>query len=92
MGQIVLYLAISVDGYLADERGGVGWLGGDGSEPDAPGSHPVFLETVDAIASVSTNEQDKPDTDVVIQSITFSTYTAAQDPAAASSATSAPAA
>ena len=50
------------------------------------------METVDAIASVSTNEQDKPDTDVVIQSITFSTYTAAQDPAAASSAASAPAA
>ena len=49
------------------------------------------METVDAIASVSTNEQDKPDTDVVIQSITFSTYTAAQDPAAASSAASAPA-
>ena len=49
MGQIVLYLAISVDGYLADERGGVGWLGGDGSEPDAPGSYPAFLNTVDAI-------------------------------------------
>ena len=32
IGQIVLYLAISVDGYLADEQGGVGWLGGDGSE------------------------------------------------------------
>lgn len=49
MGQIVLYLAISVDGYLADEHGGVGWLGGDGSEPDAPGSYLAFLNTVDAI-------------------------------------------
>lgn len=36
MGQIVLYLAMSVDGYIADEQGGVGWLAGDGSEPDAP--------------------------------------------------------
>lgn len=36
MGEIVLYLAISVDEYLVDEHGGVGWLGGDGSEPDAP--------------------------------------------------------
>ena len=27
MGKSVLYLAISIDGYLADERGGVGWLG-----------------------------------------------------------------
>ena len=49
MGKIVLYLAISVDGYLADERCGVDWLAGDGSEPDAPGSYPAFLDTVDAI-------------------------------------------
>ena len=49
MGKSVLYLAVSVDGYLADERGGVDWLVGDGSEPDAPGSYPAFLETVDAI-------------------------------------------
>lgn len=49
MGKIVLYLAMSVDGYIADERGGVDWLSGDGSEPDAPGSYPVFLNTVDAI-------------------------------------------
>ena len=49
MGKSVLYLAISLDGYLADERGGVSWLVGDGSEPDAPGSYPAFLDTVDAI-------------------------------------------
>ena len=49
MGQVLLYLAISVDGYLADEQGGVAWLSGDGSEPDAPGSYPAFLDTVDAI-------------------------------------------
>ena len=49
MGNIVLYLAMSVDGYIADEQGGVDWLGGDGSQPDAPGSYPSFYETVDAI-------------------------------------------
>lgn len=49
MGNIVLYLAMSVDGYIADEQGGVDWLGGDGSQPDAPGSYPAFYETVDAI-------------------------------------------
>ena len=49
MGKIVLYLAISVDGYLVDEQGGVDWLVGDGSEPDAPGSYPAFWDTVDAI-------------------------------------------
>ena len=49
MGKCVLYLAISIDGYLADRQGGVDWLVGDGSEPDAPGSYPAFLKTVDAI-------------------------------------------
>lgn len=49
MGKIVLYLAMSVDGYIANEQGGVDWLGGDGSQPDAPGSYPAFYETVDAI-------------------------------------------
>lgn len=49
MGNIVLYLAVSVDGYLADQQGGVDWLVGDGSQPDTPGSYPAFFETVDAI-------------------------------------------
>lgn len=49
MGKIVLYLAMSVDGYIADEQGGVDWLGGDGSQPDTPGSYPAFYETVNAI-------------------------------------------
>ena len=44
------------------------------------------METVDAIAAVSTNEQDKPDTDVVIQSITLTTYTSAEQQSAASTA------
>ena len=49
MGKIVLYLAMNVDGYIADKGGGVSWLAGDGSEPDAPGSYQAFLDTVDAI-------------------------------------------
>ena len=49
MGKTVLYLAVSVDGYIADEHGGVNWLGGDGSQPDALGSYPAFYETVDTI-------------------------------------------
>ena len=49
MGKIVLYLAMSVDGYIADEQGGVDWLCGDGSQPNASGSYPAFYETTDAI-------------------------------------------
>lgn len=49
MGSIVLYLAVSVDGYVADAQGGVGWLGGDGSEPEHFGSYTAFYQTVEAI-------------------------------------------
>lgn len=49
VGKIVLYLAMSVDGYIADEQGGVSWLEGDGSKPDTSGSSPAFYETVEAI-------------------------------------------
>ena len=49
VGRIVLYLAMSVDGYIADEQGGVSWLEGDGSKPDTSGSYPAFYETVEAI-------------------------------------------
>lgn len=40
---------MSLDGYIADRSGGVAWLGGDGSDPDNPGSYPRFYETVDTI-------------------------------------------
>lgn len=40
---------MSVDGYIAGENGGVGWLSGDGSQPHAPGSYPAFYETVDTV-------------------------------------------
>lgn len=49
MGKIVLYLAVSVDGYVADAQGSVGWLGGDGSEPENFGSYLAFYETVEAV-------------------------------------------
>lgn len=46
MRNIVLYIAMSLDGYIADEAGGGAWLEGDGSAPDAPGSWPAFYEGV----------------------------------------------
>ena len=38
MRKVILYIAVSLDGYIADSRGGVDWISGDGSEPDRPGS------------------------------------------------------
>ncbi len=49
MKKIVLYIAQSLDGYIADEQGGVQWLNGDGSEPDAKGTYADFYEGVDSI-------------------------------------------
>lgn len=49
MRKIVLYIAMSLDGYIADKAGGVDWLRGDGSDPENPGSYPAFIDTVDTV-------------------------------------------
>lgn len=49
MRKAVLYIAVSLDGYLADEQGGVSWLQGDGSDPQAAGSYEAFLDTIDTV-------------------------------------------
>lgn len=49
MRKTVLYLAMSLDGYIADAKGGVGWLEGDGSDRENPGSYPAFYDSVDTI-------------------------------------------
>lgn len=45
----VLYLGMSLDGFIADSKGGVDWMQGDGSQPNALGSYESFLETIDTI-------------------------------------------
>ncbi len=49
MRNVVLYIAMSLDGYVADKSGGVGWLGGDGSDPENMGSYPDFIAGVDTV-------------------------------------------
>ena len=49
MRKVILYIAMSLDGYIADKQGGVGWLGGDGSDVNSPGSYSNFLRSVDTI-------------------------------------------
>ena len=49
MRKIILYIAMSLDGYIADKFGGVSWLGGDGSDSKNPGSYEEFMETIDTV-------------------------------------------
>lgn len=49
MKRVILYIAMSLDGYIADETGGVDWLTGDGSDPENPGSYPAFYAAVDTV-------------------------------------------
>ncbi len=49
MKQLILYIAMSLDGYVADTQGGVAWLDGDGSEAGSLGSYPDFYASVDTI-------------------------------------------
>lgn len=48
MRKVILYIAMSLDGYIADAGGGVGWLSGqDGAETE--GSYDAFVKTVDTV-------------------------------------------
>ena len=49
MCKVILYIAMSLDGYIADRDGGVAWLDGDGSDCGHPGSYPDFIQTVDTV-------------------------------------------
>jgi dihydrofolate reductase len=49
MKKAVIYIAMSLDGFIADANGGVGWLGGDGSDAASLGSYPEFVQTVDTV-------------------------------------------
>jgi dihydrofolate reductase len=49
MRKVVIDIAISLDGFIADKKGSVSWLGGDGSDSANPGSYPDFIKEVDTI-------------------------------------------
>ena len=49
MRNTVLYIATSLDGYIADNKGNVDWIKGDGSFPDATGTYSKFIESIDTV-------------------------------------------
>lgn len=48
MKKVVLYIAMSLDGYIADKNGGVSWLVGENKD-DYTSSYDEFIKTVDTI-------------------------------------------
>ncbi len=49
MKKIKVYLAISLDGYVARRDKDVSWLGGDGSDAENMGSYEEFFQSVDTV-------------------------------------------
>lgn len=49
MRKVIAYIAVSLDGYIADKNQDVAWLSGDGSDEQNFGSYPEFIETVDTV-------------------------------------------
>lgn len=49
MREVVLYIAMSLDGFIADKNGQVSFLQGDGSDPMHEGSYQTFLSSIDTI-------------------------------------------
>lgn len=49
MRTIVLFIAMSLDGYIADPAGGVGWLNGQDDSAQNAGPYPAFIKEVDTI-------------------------------------------
>ena len=49
MRDAVLYIAVSLDGYIADQNGGVDWLGNLEKECEKDRGYENFLESVDTV-------------------------------------------
>ena len=49
MRKTVLYIGMSLDGYIADPNGGVGWMNGQEESAENGDSYENFIKTVDTV-------------------------------------------
>lgn len=49
MRKISLFIAMSLDGYIADRKGGVDWLTGQGGDEEDIDSYSEFAKTIDTV-------------------------------------------
>ncbi|MDO4299370.1 MAG: dihydrofolate reductase family protein [Lachnospiraceae bacterium] len=49
MRKVILFIAMSLDGYIADREGNVDWLGGQGNEEEMVDTYSEFVSHVDTV-------------------------------------------
>lgn len=49
MRKVILFIAMSLDGYIVDKNGGGGWLGGQDETSDADSSYLAFTRDIDTV-------------------------------------------